>query len=93
MMYLFLKYCWPTNEVWAVLSQKNVSEVCDMEFFKACWFIMTTLAEASHIILEVRENTGKNWIECAIKVRLPNYTDDNGKLNLQKAATDSKKSR
>lgn len=54
---------------------------------------MTTLAEASHIILEVRENTGKNWIECAIKVRLPNYTDDNGKLNLQKAATDSKKSR
>lgn len=44
--------------------------------------MMTMLAAAQHIILEVRENAGKKPKECAIKIRLPNHTDDNGNLNL-----------
>lgn len=36
--------------------------------------IMVTVS--SHIILEVRENTGKKPKECAIKIRLPNHTVD-----------------
>lgn len=43
---------------------------------------MTMLAAASHIILEVRENTGKKKRMCyQNKI---NYTDDYGNLNLHK---------
>lgn len=38
--------------------------------------MMIMVAAASHIILEVRENTGKKPRECAIKIRLPNHTVD-----------------
>lgn len=77
-MCLFLKYCWPMN----VLSWKNVSEIFDMGFLRPtdlwwlCWHQHHTP------LLELRENTGKNPKECAIKIRLPNYTDDYSNLNL-----------
>lgn len=44
--------------------------------------MMTMLAAATHTILEVRENTEKNPKECAIKIRLSNYTDAYSNLNL-----------
>lgn len=50
--------------------------------FKAYWFMMIMLAAASHIILEVRENTGNKPKECAIKIQLPKHTDDYGNPNL-----------
>lgn len=81
-MCLFLKYCWPMNEAWAVLSWKKCKWNIRHGIFKAYWFTMTVLAAASHIILEVRENTGKKLKECASKIGLPNYTDDDCNLSL-----------